>query len=642
MGSGQLTKRNLTLDEVVAILGLCVGIVFFTWSIILERYGAALPGVLMASSLLYLLFRKWLMTSAAPFQFRLGNRIRLLSHIIFTMSLSLGVWLLWSNLYYRPPTYFILCLVAVASVVLNVFALDETKISHISVVLFKIIALSITIYACIYYQFPGIYGVDPWWHNHWIQETVNLGHITEGQFIPNTYFLFPVFHLAGATMQIVTGLSTYSSVFIAVSLLVVVSSTIVFLIGRKLFNTRVGLLAALIVPLAVDTIERATALIPMSLGFCFFLAILYFVFYSDRKRVSDRLLVILLSVALILTHTVAALATLLSLIAIFIGIKLSRRTNKPFIPHELVSLDVIMFFGVAMLASWLQAPPGGETFFEFTFENLVSALRSGTEFVLAAPPTATNAPYTVFILDEGGYLLLLTFAIIGALVYLHPRNRTTLRIALASIAVIVFAVLYGSLLLSLENILPGRWYLFLYVPLSIFAVSGFLSVFNLIKSNGAKLGMIMLIVLAIVFMTTTNSAANDDSPQVFNGARRLGYTQSELTAINTLSDMEAGQPMTDIYYGLIYPYVIGNDQYLDMVQGESRVFIHRNYYMHHPEWNQRYISRIYLRTGYQIWESEQVLISDYIKEQGIDRWPLIYSNKDVTVYSNAVVLPWNR
>jgi len=148
--------------------------------------------------------------------------------------------------------------------------------------------------------------------------------------------------------------------------------------------------------------------------------------------------------------------------------------------------------------------------------------------------------------------------------------------------------------------------------------------------------MVMLIVLAVIFMMTTNSTANDDSPQVFNGAMRLGYTQSELTAIKTLSDMRCGCPETDLYYGIIFPYVIGYDAYKDMVQGENEVFIHRNYHLHHPDWNQWHMDAIH-HGGIDNYELKPVLISDYMKEVGVDRCPLIYSNENVKVYATTKV-----
>ena len=635
--SGQPTIHKLGFDRVTAILAVSVGIAFVAWSISLKNYRIETPGILLVSSLLYLLLRKRLSTSEGLPQFQLGNRIGLLSHIIFVISLFLSVWLLWSNLYYRPPVYFILCLVAAACIILNIFGLDETKRLHTAIVLFQIIAVSVTIYAGIYYQFPGIYGVDPWGHNRLIQETANLGRIVEGMsvggdFIENSYFLFPMFHLAGTITQIVTQISTYSSIFITVGVLISLSCLFVFLIGRELINTKVGLLAALIVALNADTIEIGTGIIPMSLGFCFFLTILYLVLRRDRKKFSDSLLLMLLSVAVILTHTLAAVVTLVAMISIFTVTRVNKEIGKRSISYEPVSLTFIAFFGVAMLVRWMQTPPGTPTFFDLRFEGFISALKLGTQLALAEPLAATGVSYPVSLFDKSGSLLVLAFAIIGSLAHLCSKNRTGPKTALISTAVALLLVPYAFQLFSLWNILPYRWFLFSHVPLSVLAISGLSSVSNLIKGNAAKLGMVMLVILVVLFMMTTNSVANDESPMIFNGARRYGYTRAEITTISTLSDMGCGCPVTDRYYGVILPEVIGYAPYVDMVLRENKVFILRNYYLHHPEWNQWYVETIHLG-GFGKYEPRPALISDYMKEHAIDNEPLIYGNGNTKVYA---------
>ena len=630
------SKGDFALDKVIAILILAAGAITSIISVGLwHYYQIALPVTVATASLLYLLLRGKLSRDVSFPKFQRIDRIRTVSHIIFAVSLSISIWLLWSNLYYRPPLYFTLVLVAVASIILEIFSLDEERNSQTYTVLFEIIILSLSVYGGIYWEFPGIFGADVWWHNEWIQETVSLGHITTGEFLANGYYLFPVFHLTAAVTSILTGLSAHSSVFASVGTLMAASCIFVFLIGKKLASTRIGLLAALIVPLTDWGILFGTSIVPNTLGFCLFAAILYLLFYRERITTSNTLLIILLSIALILTHTISAFIMLIALIAIFIAIKVYKQVDKPppSYKHELVSLGFVVLFSIAMITRWMQAPPGSAAFFDCTLTSLVNSLQMDTQFVLTAPAAQADISYGALLLNQGGYLLLLLCGVVGTLIYLHPKNRTGSRIALILTAAILIATPYIFVLFHLRNVVPERWFIFFYVPLAILAAQGLLSISNILKGGIGKLAMVALVVLAIVAMMVVNNPANRDSPLLCNGVVRTGYTQSELTAIQTLSDMKCGRPETDDQYGNILPYVIGYDEYMDMVQRGNEVFIVRNYYLHHPEWNNRFRARIHLGGSHCNFTLQKVVIFDYMETQGLDNQVLIYSNPNVKVYT---------
>ena len=164
----RLRRPTLALDRAIAALVLCLAVVFTILPASSGRYTLDLPLILMASSFFYLIFRGKISPSKDLPQFPSPNRIRRISHIVFVISISLSIWLLWSNLYYRPPLYFVLILVAASSILLDIFCLEEKGLRAF-VPLFKIILLSLSVYGSIYYEFPGINGVDPWWHNNSIQ-----------------------------------------------------------------------------------------------------------------------------------------------------------------------------------------------------------------------------------------------------------------------------------------------------------------------------------------------------------------------------------------------------------------------------------------------------------------------------------------
>jgi len=550
------------------------------------------------------------------------------------ISLSFSIWLLWSNLYYRPTLYFALVLVTAASIILDIFYLDKIEKTQTYTILFKIIILCLSVYAGLYWEFPCILGADPWRHNVSIQGIIDFGHL-DVQFMP-TYYAFPLFHIENAMVHLLTSLSPYNSVFASTGLLVAISCVFVFLIGSEVSTEKIGLLSALVWAFNPYSIERATAITTNSLGFCFFATILYLIFCHERKTGSITFLIILFSAALILTHHVSAFITLVFLIIIFIGITLYNRINRHTIAYGLISSILIILFGVMMLTRWMQPPPGSHAFFDLTLRNLIMSVKSEAQVTLGSALN-TNVHYGTFLLDFGGELLLLGFSIIAILMYLHSKNRNATRIALSLIAVVPF-VIVNVPFFFLQNIVPWRWYMFIYLPLSILAIQGLFSLFNLIKSNTAKLSIVALIALAVLSSMLTNTRANGDSPLFYNGTQRFGYTQAELTTIHTLSDIKCGNPQTDVYFGDIFRYMLGHKSYMAMITRDNEVFIKRNYYLYHPEWDQKFMA--YITKGVEgeldssrVISKGQVLVLSYIREHEIDKQPLIYNNGDTWVYT---------
>ncbi len=150
------------------------------------------------------------------------------------------------------------------------------------------------------------------------------------------------------------------------------------------------------------------------------------------------------------------------------------------------------------------------------------------------------------------------------------------------------------------------------------------------------IGLILLMVSSVIWMEMTSKVANSESPIVFYDNPRVGYTSSELTAMQTLSSIGAGTPLTDTYYNYTFPILLSNDSYNKMIESGNQIFIQRNYFLHHPEWNQMYITSIRLSTAnYQFIESGMVSINEYVEDQNINRWSVVYVNNNVKVYSNS-------
>jgi len=145
------------------------------------------------------------------------------------------------------------------------------------------------------------------------------------------------------------------------------------------------------------------------------------------------------------------------------------------------------------------------------------------------------------------------------------------------------------------------------------------------------------VILATIFFMTTNGERSGQNALVFTGGNRAGYTESEITAIKSMSDMGCGIPIVDVYYNSIFSYVLDYDEYMNMIQGENETFVLRNYYLHYPEWNQNRSARLHppaiTATGPSVLSAPYVRISDYMEEHAIDTSPLIYNNGNVKVYA---------
>lgn len=287
-------------------------------------------------------------------------------------------------------------------------------------------------------------------------------------------------------------------------------------------------------------------------------------------------------------------------------------------------------------------PAGSNSFFNASLSRIIDSLRVDVQFVPATPVNPSDNPFLVgmlsylaYILSIGGYLILLATAIVGSLIYLKPQNRTVLRIAIILTAASLIVIPRAFGLLHVTGILPERWVNFQYMPLSILGIQGLIGISNIVRSNLIKLCLIMVVALAILFaMTDLNSTANSDSPILnYKSGSRTAYTESEISVIRTLSDMGAGRPTTDEYYSFIFSYILGEDACVEMVQRPNEVFVLRNYFLHHPEWDNSYDSRIRQVTiRSEAWDWQQVIVMDYLKEQGIDK-TLIYNNGTVKVYT---------
>ncbi|MHB8163123.1 MAG: hypothetical protein ACYDDV_02115 [Methanoregula sp.] len=619
----QLSLDKILAEAILLIFFISILIDFSNW------YTHSKAIILVLATTFYLCFRDSLIHSDFSIKCRKNKHLSKISHVLFFFSISLVLLSLWLSQYTRSIYFFGLIGLALITIVYDILLLDTTDYSRFqcSIIQIKIILIGILVYASIYWEFPGIYGTDSWWHNEWTSELIEFGNISEGTFLRNSYAQFPIFHLNSGIVSILTKVSVYDSIFLSTSFFLALTSIFITVIGTKIFNVKIGLVAGLVTILSDMAINFGSQVFPNTLGFCLFTVIFYVTFIKLNVNIYYKFLFILLSIAVILTHTLSSFIVLLVLCGLFLSL-LFYNFSKLNYEGITTSLLIVFFFGLSMFSYWMHAITTSGFFFESSILKLIGSTDISNKIL-----TQTNIQLSFFsrTLPELGYLLLIIFSIIGILVCINKNFRTYERTGLITCVFALFLLPTFLKLLGI-NLLPERWLLFLYLPLTILAIFGVMISINVFQKNTLKTIGFSLIIIVIVLLMIISPPANGDNPPTFNNAQRLGYTYSEQKTIERLAEFDAGCPKTDLHYGNIFPYIIGNKEYQDMSTRDNIVFIERKYYIFHPEWDSLFITELHEGGKNDNFITGRY-VSDYLKGNKISEKSRIYTNEMTNVFA---------
>jgi hypothetical protein len=564
------------LDIIIGFMGLSVAVFIFIALILMhsgERY-LFFSGALSSAFIFYIVFRKKMIDMPpdenlclAPF-----NKAFFLSlNIAFIFLFTLSILLLRLGLYHRSLSYFIIITIICGIIAIGILISDKKE--HAGLILLQIFLVSLNIRGGIYSIYPSLYGTDPWRHVAIIQSIVELAHIPPISEC-YSYAHLPIMHLDVVVTEIITSLNGKDLLFYSIGLITVFSTIFIFLLGQRVFNTKIGLLATLLLNTSNFHIYFGTwEVIPMTLGAVFFTMILYILANNreDTKRNlfwSSSPLSFLYIGILIFTH-LAAFMVLVSVIFGYITNKfyfvLKRdETNS----YEInISSSIVLFFIVAIIAHWMYASYATNfTFLEYVINTVHNSLISiGVGDVTITTITTGAISPIAAILGNLGYTIAASFAIIGALIALSHRNFNSSRLFIVTIFFVLFFLtfiprFFGTGTFSM--IMPGRWYLFQLIAGSLLASLAVFSVVRFNKTDLARTISIFIIISLIVFFMITSPPANPDSPIYSKELETTisAYTSSELAAADFVPKMGDNIKITtDYVYGhVIFMYLNRN------------------------------------------------------------------------------------
>jgi len=541
------------LDKVASVAGIILGIIISLVNLIYSNEYLITIGPMLIVVCGYYLFFGYKSKTISP-ALGAGQNLMKISSIIFWLCLTASIFVLRTSAVNRPLMYFILTSVAASMIALQILYLKGKK-SDEYLILFEIILVSFSVAVSALWVLPSIVGVDPWGHLLYIEDFVNSGHIESAR--ESMYYLYyPITHLNVVSLKLITALGYKEAMFLGIGLPLILSTVFVYLIGCNVANAKVGLLATLLINTADVHLQFGIQLMPTSFGIMLFTIIFYLIIHNKGGQdVKYRIFALVLLLLLVVTHNMSSFVMFLFILCLLIGnyaynIFYKKQPNGNI---GMVTPVLLMFFLMVMLSYWMYAGyREGLGFLEAVVRGFFSSVEQSAGFL--DRPAAPTAEYGYWgpILHIAGFIIIYLFGTVGVLSWLSRQHLNKLRFSLIAAVVLTTAFALVFPVFGIRNIMPYRWYAFIYVPLSIIASIGILLIVQNLSRFSLRNIALVLIVSILSFFMITNKFSNTDSPVYASElTQRLAYTESEIAAGGRIIDIYDGPKVVDERYGSV-------------------------------------------------------------------------------------------
>lgn len=511
----------------------------------------------------YLIIRRFFFPSLIPSlgKLRGSTRFYITLNILFFFLLSYSIISIYlrSDPYIRPLEYFISTSLMAVIVAYEILFLSPQK-SHICFSLCKTIIIGLSLGYSQILIFPNVVGIDPLMHQWFTLKIIDSGHIPERA----GYFKMPIMHLMIGITSLVTDLGYKIATMFSIGSLQVISDALfIFLLGKFLINTKVGLLSALMLELSNFHILYNVQIIPNTAATILILPILFMLLKIKRnKPFIGNIVAMFLMGTLILTHPLPSLYLTILFFTFLAGSEAYSRLfgeEKTFLS---VTLTTSVLLSIGMFAYW--------TYISGYIVHLARLIEIGFHSGIVAIRylTLSEIPFWEQIFMSIGMFLFYSISFIGCFYMVSKQFRTRNRFLMTIGGIVILCLTFFSLIAE-KFIVLNRWYYFsqiiLVTPLSLslFLLTG-ISKHRLIK------GVLMsLSVITLSFLLIMSPIANMDN-RLFSPETgvRVAFTESELHAMNAIS--------------IIWNRTIGSDWYsiyfYDLQTNRESIIIDDSFY----------------------------------------------------------------
>lgn len=550
---------DLRFDVVAAVVGLLVAIALFPLRFLSGQiFIVTIPVILGAACLLYLYgvyrdeHREAFSTFPPAVTFALP------SVVVTGMALLVLTVVLQGT---RSMAFHSGAVVIGSLILLQIlFAHDDDLV--VPLLLVQIVVFAFVLRFTALYVTPGFIGVDIWTHIVDLAEPI----AAEGSLAAiahDKHYTSPFYHLLVVAAAGLYDVSLRSGLYLSLGLAMPFSILLVYVTTALLVPARWAVLAAALFGMADYVVHWGIHLIPTSLGFVFFLGVLYYLVRIMRIEFSRRdfASLVVLSVGVVFTHQLTTLIMLTVFCAALVGqltfkygpYGFQRLQPDVFRAHRPVNMVGLVVFNFGLtIFMWSLTPFRQDTFLatvlnwfqetiveETGFLNLArpgDADANGGEATAAAP---TLVDQIVQYVDVIGFLLLLGFTFAGCL-YVVQRDRSqqsALTLLIATAVMLVFVM--GLPIVGIHNFVPTRWYAFMYAPMAMLTVVGLRYFVHHLDGTTV---LVCLLLLALVYPAGMLLAAptTADNPVFPSHNERLAYDEPELAAVSTIEAMTGG------------------------------------------------------------------------------------------------------
>jgi hypothetical protein len=393
--------------------------------------------------------------------------------------------------------------------------------------------------------FPSLVGIDSWSHQLFTLSILKAGHIPEGF----AYSQLPFMHLLAGSTSLVTGLNYKMATMFSISFPQIFCDVLfTFLVGRLLFDGKIGLLGGLLLATANWHIWAGYSGLPNTIAAVIGLGIIYLLLKATKEESSLRMsfVILVLMGALILTHTVTA-AWMSVILAVFVTayVVYSSIYKQTRVSIKRITFGIPVLFAVGTLSWW--------TYVSGHMETLGQLIKSGftaASFINPMPDKVVqymyNVPSPEQLFNNLGAFLFFSTSLIGCL-YMISKFGNSHSFAMAIGGLVTMALSFFPLLLNIQ-IITERWLYFSQILLALPLAITFCLLFSSMRNKVVGSLLLVALTFSLSFLMMLSSAANlDNSTFLPNTQVRDALTESELRAVQTITEIWNGTIGLDHY-----------------------------------------------------------------------------------------------